>query len=346
MYARAPRNPDGSVVLTAYSLSRPAVYDEQYCQGIEQPLRRGISPRRQERIDALRALLAGGLRMDQLEGLAAARYGLSSRQVRDDVRQLQYQLDFDGYAMHQGTHNVQLLSLALQRRERIAELARNGPPPPRDEQPAESAAPAPEKPRAAQPRVKVPDLRLLADVEIDRCRLLGLNARERPKPVDNTLRWAPPQWRHPERCRPTPRTWAPPQPAPEPCDWPEWRDTPPCSYLSEEDRRPERCEAPTASEGEGEVLSCPRHDRDQNGNPSQQDISGRSNDGMPDGWMEDPFGYPPRGQERRDGDLDRMIEEDFARRDAKKGIRHTVAELWPGLPGRQRWKPPADPPPC
>jgi hypothetical protein len=32
-----------------------------------------------------------------------------------------------------------------------------------------------------------------------------------------------------------------------------------------------------------------------------------------------------------------MIEEDFARRDAKRGFR-----LWPGVPGRQRWELPED----
>ncbi len=270
MYDQAPRNPDGSVVLTAYSLSPPTLYDEQYRLNIEQPLQRGLSPRRQARIDALRALLTAGQRMDQLEALAVAHYRLSSRQVRDDVRQLQWQLEFEGYAMHQGTHDVQHLPLALRRRERIAELARHGPPPPRDEAAEQSAAAeqpgvarsehgcegrgteehgaeeqgdgdgdgeargssdgtrgngenreppgdstsrsvaavssAPkEPPRAKRTPVKVPDLRLLADVEIDRCRLLGLSARERPKPSDDTLRWVPHDWLYPERCRPTPR---------------------------------------------------------------------------------------------------------------------------------------------
>ncbi len=124
MYDEAPRNPDGSVVLTAYSLTPPDVWDDKYCESIEHPLRPNLSRRRQERLDALRALLAAGQRMDQLEALAMARYGLSARQVRDDVRRLEHRLEFDGYLMHQGTHDVQLLPLALRRRERIAELAR------------------------------------------------------------------------------------------------------------------------------------------------------------------------------------------------------------------------------
>jgi hypothetical protein len=39
---------------------------------------------------------------------------------------------------------------------------------------------------------KPPDYRLTADVLIDRSKLLGLNARQRPKPEDDDLRWQPP----------------------------------------------------------------------------------------------------------------------------------------------------------
>jgi hypothetical protein len=139
MYAEAPRNPDGSVVLTAFSLNPPRPDDERYRRRIEEPLARGPSPRRRERIDAMRAALAAGARKDQLETVVRQEYGISSRQVRADVRTLEAELEADGYAMHQGGHDVQLLPLALRRRERIAQLALH---PqcshlaPRDEQPA------------------------------------------------------------------------------------------------------------------------------------------------------------------------------------------------------------------
>ena len=47
--------------------------------------------------------------------------------------------------------------------------------------------------------------------------------------------------------------------------------------------------------------------------------------------------------------MDRMVEEDFAIRDAQRGIRHSVTELLrdrhgrPGRVGREPWKPREDP---
>ncbi len=431
MYDEAPRNPDGSVVLTAYSLTPPDVWDDKYCESIEHPLRPNLSRRRQERLDALRALLAAGQRMDQLEALAMARYGLSARQVRDDIRRLEHRLEFDGYLMHQGTHNVQLLPLALRRRERIAELARHGPPEPRDheagvarsEQGCEGRGEA-ENARggsdgtggngenreadgaSAQPsvasvsscskqslrvrRAKFPDLRLLADIEIDRCRLLGLYFRDRPSTKDDDLRWSPPEWRDPERCRPPPEETDPAVPD---WEWPERRDTAGgeqspwdegtvkrgegaapeerplqtanCKLqisnwgpLPNDIRKPsggglesgsgEGACHPERSEGSQpprEILRCAQNDSEGPNDSGGDALSGRN--GLPrgvfrGGRVSDPCYYPPRGPVQKDGDVDRMIEEDFARRDAKRGFRHTVAELWPGVPGRQRWELPED----
>jgi hypothetical protein len=83
MYQAAPRNPDGSVVLTAYSRTRPPVDDPAYRKAIEDPLGRKISERRQERIDDLRSTLAQGLRLDELEAAARRQFKLSQRTARE-----------------------------------------------------------------------------------------------------------------------------------------------------------------------------------------------------------------------------------------------------------------------
>ena len=196
MYADAPRNPDGSVVLTAYSRTPPPVADERYRRKIERPLARGPSPRRQERIADLRAALAAGVRIDQLEAAARERFGLSPRQIRSDVRLLEWQLEDDGHRIHQGTHDQQSLPLALRRRERIAELAVHPKPAERTPNPPAGGADIPvcqagknACPTSTKPTK--PNHRLAADVEFDRCKLLGLYARERPNAEEDDLRWRP-----------------------------------------------------------------------------------------------------------------------------------------------------------
>jgi hypothetical protein len=147
MYEEAPRNPDGSVVLTAYSETPPPADDPKYRRAIEDPLPRPIMPRRQERIDLLRLALAEGVRLDQLEQAAREQFGLSQRQARGDVLLLVEQLEADGERLRHGTHELQSLALALRRRERLLHMARQ-----QDEH------------------------RLAAALETDRCRLLGLCA--------------------------------------------------------------------------------------------------------------------------------------------------------------------------
>ena len=58
-----------------------------------------------------------------------------------------------------------------------------------------------------------------------------------------------------------------------------------------------------------------------------------------------PYGRPLCDFTCADPHVDRMLEEEFARRDARQGLRHTVAELLldphgqPGREGRAPWKP-------
>jgi hypothetical protein len=166
MYAEAPRNPDGSAVLTAYSNTPPPVEDAAYRRAIERPHHQGadaprspdrttrspgrVSQQRQERIDALRSALVAGVRQDQLEQSARGQFKLTQRQARRDVRLLLAQLEAEGERLRHGTHELQSLTLALRRRERLKEMAR------------------------AQE-----DARLAFDLEADRCRLLELYARDR-----------------------------------------------------------------------------------------------------------------------------------------------------------------------
>jgi hypothetical protein len=181
MYAEAPTNPDGSVVLTAYSRSKPPLDDVEYCEAIENPKAstggasgtppanphdkfpgrklgdpfptdRGdvISPRRQERVDELREALADGTRLDQIEELARTRFGLSQRAARRHVLELMRQLEEDGERIRQGTHELQALTLAVRRRDLLAEMA-----------------------------ARKKDVALLKELEIERCKLLGLYAKDR-----------------------------------------------------------------------------------------------------------------------------------------------------------------------
>jgi hypothetical protein len=191
MYAEAPTNPDGSVVLTAYSRSPPPQDDVEYREAIENPKAstgggsgtrantggasgtrpvnphdkfpgrklgdrwpsdRGdvVSPRRQERVDELREALAEGTHLDQLEELARQRFGLSQRAARRHVVLLMRQLEEDGERIRQGTHELQALTLAMRRRNLLADMA-------------------------AQKK----DEALLKDLEIERSKLLGLYAKDR-----------------------------------------------------------------------------------------------------------------------------------------------------------------------
>jgi hypothetical protein len=167
-------------VLTAYSQTRPPVDDPEYRHAIENPMLEmgtgrasgthgsgtqaggtlgatgsasagsGITPERQERIDELREALAEGTRWDQIEEFACREFGLSQRAARDAVLLLIDQLEADGERIRQGTHEMQSLTLALRRRERLVEMA-----------------------------AKQKDEPLLRDLEIDRCKLLGLYAKDR-----------------------------------------------------------------------------------------------------------------------------------------------------------------------
>jgi len=64
------------------------------------------------------------------------------------------------------------------------------------------------------------------------------------------------------------------------------------------------------------------------------------------GMGDQPYDRPLNSYDRQDSGVDRMVEEDFAIRDARQGIRHTVSELLrdrlgrPGHAGREPWKPP------
>lgn len=155
LYAEAPRNPDGSVVLTAYSSTPPPVEDARYRRAIEHPLGRPITPRRQERLDTLQAAFIGGVRLDQLEQAARDRFALSRRQAREDVLRMLEQLEDDGQRLKHGTHELHSLTLATRRRERIYQMA-----------------------------LEQDELKLAAEIEIDRCGLLGLYARLRQPPGD------------------------------------------------------------------------------------------------------------------------------------------------------------------
>ena len=175
MYVDAPTNPDGSVVLTAYSRTPPPLDDVEYREAIENPPAKPIeganprdklpglkpsrrqpsdhgdvSPRRQERVDELREALAEGTRLDQIEEVARQRFGLSQRAARRHVLLLMRQLEEDGERIQHGTHELQALTLALRRRDLLAEMA-------------------------AQKK----DEGLLKELEIERCKLLGLYAKDR-----------------------------------------------------------------------------------------------------------------------------------------------------------------------
>jgi hypothetical protein len=109
-----------------------------------------VSPRRQERVDELREALADGTRLDQIEELARQRFGLSQRAARRHVLELMRQLEEDGERIRQGTHELQALTLAMRRRDLLAEMA-----------------------------ARKKDVALLKDLEIERCKLLGLYAKDR-----------------------------------------------------------------------------------------------------------------------------------------------------------------------
>ena len=72
------------------------------------------------------------------------------------------------------------------------------------------------------------------------------------------------------------------------------------------------------------------------GDPSDAGIADHYDDGLDEDGLDEPTRC----------DQDRMVEEALAARDARRGFRHTVAELFPDTrgrpsrPGRQPWKAP------
>ena len=196
-------------------------------------------------------------------------------------------------------------------------------------------------------------MRLAAEVEIDRCRLLGLYPRQRPKPEEDQLLWTPPKWDlgrrdrpggaggsgEVRRCAQNDRGAQNDSHAQNDGGAPNDSRLASDSFAQQDTQQP----LPPASPWDepGPYANLPHDDvGGRIDNPSYGE-AGRRMDHL-------PYGRPLSDFERPDSNLDRMVEEDFAVRDARQGIRHTAAELLrdplggPGRAGREPWKPPPE----